>query len=122
MLRLLKFKNWTTYNYNGVSAGNMAQVNLPPVGNGFHNIQMSFAGTRIAVYYDGVMVVSTNDAEFQTYPSGSISADMWTDTVPYVYTLDNAVVSPRLVASRAFGAATIVADAEAWEALMELQA
>jgi predicted ABC-type ATPase len=42
--------------------------------------------------------------------------DAWT-----IY--DNAdVVSPRLVASRAFGADTIVADAEAWESLKELQA
>jgi predicted ABC-type ATPase len=36
---------------------------------------------------------------------------------------DNAdVVSPRLVASRAFGASTVVADAEAWESLKELLA
>ena len=42
--------------------------------------------------------------------------DAWT-----IY--DNAdVVSPLLVASRAFGADTIVADAEAWESLKELQA
>ena len=42
--------------------------------------------------------------------------DAWT-----IY--DNAdVVSPRLVASRAFGADTIVAEAEAWESLKELQA
>ena len=44
------------------------------------------------------------------------AVDAWT-----IY--DNAdVVSPHLVASRAFGAATIVADAEAWESLKELQA
>jgi len=44
------------------------------------------------------------------------AVDAWT-----IY--DNAdVVSPRLVASRAFGADTIVADAEAWESLKELQA
>ncbi len=44
------------------------------------------------------------------------AVDAWT-----IY--DNAdVVSPRLVASRAVGAATIVADAEAWESLKELQA
>lgn len=36
---------------------------------------------------------------------------------------DNAdVVSPRLVASRAFGASSVIADAEAWESLKELQA
>jgi predicted ABC-type ATPase len=44
------------------------------------------------------------------------AVDAWT-----IY--DNAdVVSPHLVASRAFGAATIVADAEAWESLKQLQA
>jgi hypothetical protein len=44
------------------------------------------------------------------------AVDAWT-----IY--DNAdVVSPRLVASRAFGAVTIVADAEAWEFLKELEA
>jgi predicted ABC-type ATPase len=44
------------------------------------------------------------------------AVDAWT-----IY--DNAdVVSPRLVASRGFGADTIVADAEAWESLKELQA
>jgi len=35
---------------------------------------------------------------------------------------DNAdVVSPRLIASRAFGASAVVADAEAWKSLEELQ-
>lgn len=35
---------------------------------------------------------------------------------------DNAdVVSPRLIASRAFGASAVVADAEAWKSLKELQ-
>jgi predicted ABC-type ATPase len=44
------------------------------------------------------------------------AVDAWT-----IY--DNAdVVSPRLVASQAFGADTIVADVEAWESLKELQA
>ena len=42
--------------------------------------------------------------------------DAWT-----IY--DNAdVVSPRLVASRAFGGSTVVADAAAWKSLKELQA
>ena len=42
--------------------------------------------------------------------------DAWT-----VY--DNAdVVSPRLVASRAFGASTVIADSKAWKYLKELQA
>jgi len=42
--------------------------------------------------------------------------DAWT-----IY--DNAdVVSPRLVASRAFGGSTVIADAAAWEFLKELQA
>lgn len=50
---------------------------------------------------------------FSVYMS---AVDAWT-----IY--DNAdVVSPRLVASRAFGSDTIVADAEAWESLKELQA
>src|SRR5262245_60309469 len=41
--------------------------------------------------------------------------DAWT-----IY--DNAdVVSPRLVASRAFGASPVIADARAWESLKELQ-
>jgi predicted ABC-type ATPase len=44
------------------------------------------------------------------------AVDAWT-----IY--DNAdVVSPRLVASRAFGASTVIADAEAWKSLKELQA
>jgi hypothetical protein len=35
---------------------------------------------------------------------------------------DNAdVVSPRLIASRPFGAGAVVADAEAWKSLKELQ-
>ena len=35
---------------------------------------------------------------------------------------DNAdVVSPRLIAYRAFGASAVVADAEAWKSLKELQ-
>lgn len=44
------------------------------------------------------------------------AVDAWT-----IY--DNAdVVSPRLVASRAFGAATVIADPQAWESLKALQA
>jgi hypothetical protein len=42
---------------------------------------------------------------------------------PVTSIYDNAdVVSPRLVASRVFGASTVVADAEAWKVLKEPQA
>lgn len=107
MLRLVKFRDWTTWNWTP-----MKQVNLPSVGTGWHALKMSFNGSRIQVYYDGNKMIDVTDSNFDfraPYLSGGISGDMWTYTSPYVMELDNVVVRslyntvPLLAVNDAYG-------------------
>jgi len=89
VLKLWKFQGWTN-----IGAGTpMQQVSLPAaVGTGSHTLQMTFVGSLIQVYYDGVLEISYTDNNFGSqaaYLSGGISADWWTWSGPYTITVDN---------------------------------
>ena len=74
----------------------MRQVSLPGVGTGPHTLKLTFLGSRIQVYYDGVQLVDFTDSGFDgraAYLRGGISADQWTDRTSYTMTVDNVVVS-----------------------------
>lgn len=96
ILRLIKFQNYTTFSYQGVG-GPIAEVNLPPVGTNFHTVKLGFFLNRIAVYFDGVEMISVYDQEATPYLTGSVSLDMWTDAAGYVMSLDDVIVNPLAV-------------------------
>jgi hypothetical protein len=90
VLKLVKFRDWTAW-----GGTPMAQVNLPSVGTGWHALQMIFSGSQIQVVYDGALMISVTDNNFDSrapYLSGGISADLWTYTNAYVMQVDHVIV------------------------------
>jgi VCBS repeat-containing protein len=90
VLKLIKFRGWTSW-----SGTPMQQVSLPSVGTSPHALKMVFAGNRIQVFYDGVLMIDATDNNFDAraaYLSGGVSGDMWTNTSTYAMGLDNVVV------------------------------
>ena len=96
VLRLVKFQNYTTFGYQGVS-GPMAEVKLPAVGTNFHTVKLGFFWNRIAVYFDGVLMINVADQEASPYLNGSVSLDMWTDSTGYLMSVDDVIVNPLAV-------------------------
>jgi hypothetical protein len=94
VLRLFKFQTWTSFGYNGSGGSPILSVNLPGVGTNWHTVKLAFHQRQIAVYYDGVQVLSVADTEAQPYMSGGVGFDMWTDSSAYTLSLDDAKVSP----------------------------
>ena len=84
VLKLVKFQNWGSFTV-------LQQVNLAAVGTGFHTVKLGFFGNQIAVYFDGVEMMSVTDP--QPYLSGGISLDMWTDTIGYVAQADDVLAT-----------------------------
>lgn len=73
----------------------MAQAALPGVGTGWHALVVVFQGTRIQVYYDGVVYIDVTDSGFDSqnpFTSGSISLDMATMTPSYLFSIDTCSV------------------------------
>jgi hypothetical protein len=93
VLKLIKFQTWTTFGYNGFTGVPIQQVPLPAVGTNSHRVKLQFSGTQIAVFYDGVEMLRTNDIEAQTWTSGGITADMWTDSAAYLMAVDDVLVT-----------------------------
>ena len=91
-LKLIKFQDWTTFGYNGVSAAPMQSVNLASVGTIPHSLKLACAGGRIAVFLDGTLMFSVTDIEAQPYLSGAIGADFYTGTTGYQMVADNVLV------------------------------
>ena len=93
ILRLIKFQNYSSFSYLGTS-GPIAQANLPPVGTNFHTLKLAFLANRIAVYFDGVLVISAIDQEATPYLAGSTSLDMWTENAGYQMSVDDVIINP----------------------------
>jgi hypothetical protein len=92
-LRLVKFQNWTYWGYGGNQYTPMQMVALPGVGTNWHTLKLTFQDRLITVFYDGAQVISATDLEPQSFPSGGISAEMWTDTTPYNMAVDFVTVT-----------------------------
>ena len=74
----------------------IGQASLPSVGTGWHLVQVLFAGSRIMAYYDGLLEIDVTDNGFGSTPAyltGGVSVEMYTDTTPYIMSVDNFVVS-----------------------------
>ena len=105
-LRLVKFQNWTNWGY-GVPSTPMQRIVLAEVGTNWHTVKLTFQDGLITVSYDGVQRISTIDLEPQPLTSGGISADVWTDTAPYIMPVDLVTVTAPVPSPKAIG---ILAD------------
>jgi len=94
-IRLVKFDNWTYWSYKGPEFTEMAHTNLTSgsVGTNWHTLVLSFQGTNITVYFDGRQGINMGDAEATTYPTGGICTDMYSDEVPYIFSVTNVTVN-----------------------------
>src|SRR6266850_4531053 len=92
-LKLIKFQNWSSYGYNGVSSVPIQQVTLPSVGTNWHTLKVAFQGSQISVFLDANQMMSVMDTEAQPLISGGVSVDMWTDTSAYVMNFDDVTVA-----------------------------
>src|SRR5205823_1114451 len=92
VLKLIKFQNWSNFGYNGSSTLPMQQVSLPAVGTNWHTLKLAFRTNQLTVTLDGSQLIAFTDTESQVYPSGSVSADMWTDATNYTMSLEDVLV------------------------------
>jgi VCBS repeat-containing protein len=91
ILRFIKCQTWSTYTVVGNAAI------LPSVGVNWHIVKLTFKGTNIFVYFDGVLALSfTDDGSLDGNPaftSGGIGLSMWTQVpAAYAYSVDNVIV------------------------------
>jgi hypothetical protein len=93
MLKLIKFQDWSDFSYLMNIGSPIMQVPLLSVGTNWHTVKVQYEGTQISVFYDGVQMMRTNDAETTPYLSGGISLDMWTDSSSYVMHADDVIVT-----------------------------
>ena len=92
-LKLIKFQTWNSFSYNGVNSSPIQSVNLASVGTGSHNLKLACAGNRIAVFFDGTLMISATDGEAQPYTNGAVGADFWTDAAGYQMSVDDFLVA-----------------------------
>jgi hypothetical protein len=93
LLRILKFQDWSSFEYGNVTYQPMAQVSLPGVGTNWHTINLAFQGNQIVASYDGVQVAAAIDTESNPYFTGAISVDMFTDNTVYNMYVDDVSVN-----------------------------
>lgn len=86
VLKLLKYQNWTGFTM-------VQQANLPGVGTNSHTLKLITRGSRIAVYYDGVLMVDWIDPDALPLLNGGIDLEMWTSDTAYTLEADNVMVS-----------------------------
>src|SRR5439155_24211262 len=82
VLKLIKFQDWRNFTP-------MQQTNLATVGTNYHTVKLTFLTNLITVLFDSNQVMSVPDTEAQPYTSGTLSVDMWTDTLVYSMFVDD---------------------------------
>jgi hypothetical protein len=87
LIKVIKFRGWATW-----GGTPMAQATLPSVGTAWHTLLVTFQSNNIKVSFDGVQYIDVTDNGFDSqpvYPSGGISLDLWTNTTPYLMSVEN---------------------------------
>ncbi|SPE50826.1 hypothetical protein SBV1_1220023 [Verrucomicrobia bacterium] len=93
LLNLVKFQSWTAWSYLGSSYVPIQKETLAGVGTNWHTLQLNCQSNRIAVYYDGNEVLNAVDAEASPYLAGGIGFDMYADSTPYTFSVENMTVT-----------------------------
>ncbi len=88
ILRIFKHRAWTAY----AEIGN--PVRLPGVGVDWHTVKLTFKGTNISAYFDGVLTLSvTDNGSVDATPiltNGGIGLNMWMQyPVAYTFSVAN---------------------------------
>ena len=94
IMKVFKFQKWNAMPGQYTS---LASFLLPNgVGTNWHMIGLAFQGSNIFAYFDNQQVANVVDnGSFDgsgAYLTGGISADMYTDVVPYVLSISNVTV------------------------------
>jgi hypothetical protein len=86
MLKLLKFQDWNQFTL-------LQQVALPAVGTNWHTLKLVMQSNRLAVHYDGSLMLSVTDSAAQPLVSGGVEFEFWTADIPWTLTADDVSVS-----------------------------
>ena len=86
VLKLLEFQNWTSFTL-------ILQTNLPGVGTNWHTLKLAARGNKIAIHYDGALMLNWSDTEPAPLLNGGLSLDHWTDATAYTLTADDVLVT-----------------------------
>ena len=93
VMRLIKFHSWNET--SGFTT--LAALPLPNgVGTSWHTAGLAFQGSNIFCYFDNQQLTNVvDDGSFDgqgTYLGGGISADMYSDETPYIFSVSNVTV------------------------------
>jgi GH24 family phage-related lysozyme (muramidase) len=91
IMNLIKWETWSNW-----SRTPMAQAKLPGVGTNWHTVTLSFQGSNITASYDGTQEISLTDDNFSAMAplaSGGITADLYTSTKPFTFSVEDVVVN-----------------------------
>jgi hypothetical protein len=93
ILRILKYQDWDSFEYQNITYQSLAQATLPGVGTNWHTVKLSFQGNQIVASYDGAQVAAATDTESNPDATGAISVDMFTDDNIYNMFVDDVAVN-----------------------------
>jgi hypothetical protein len=80
--KLIRFSTYTSFTV-------LTNMSLASVGTNFHMVRLDLFGSQITASFDTNQVMVFSDP---TYASGGISLEFYTDTPPYVMTVDDVLV------------------------------
>ena len=83
-LNLLEWSDWDSW-------ASLTAAGIPAVGEGWHNVQMDFSGSRIRVYWDDSLLIDTVDSS-APYLSGGIGFDTFAQGGAYLIAADDVEV------------------------------
>ncbi len=86
VLKLLKFQNWSQFTV-------LQQATLPGVGTNWHTLKLVMQGSRIAVHYDGTLMLSLTDTYAPPLVGGGVSLELWTEATPWTLSADDVAVN-----------------------------
>ncbi len=94
-VKLIKFQTYTSFAYNGANSLAIQTAGLSSVGTNAHTLKLACAGSRVAVFVDGVLKISETDIDSggAPYTNGTIGADFWTDATGYQMSVDDVLVA-----------------------------
>ncbi len=85
VVRLFKFSDWTTF-------AELGEANVGSVGTNSHAVKLVFQDNNLAVYYDGLRLISAVDESADPYLTGGLVLGFWTADTGYEAAFDEAMV------------------------------
>jgi len=96
VVALIKFQNYTSFQYNGSAYAQMAAVNLSnfglSVGTNYHTLRLTVQANQIGIAFDGIQLTNVTDIEASPYTIGGASVETWADSSAYEFFADDFLV------------------------------